>query len=69
MSIHEYVLSELQATKHKWPEVAEKSGVPYGTLKKITQRGKKHGVLHPRIDTLEKLAKYFGSHGGPEKGS
>lgn len=54
-SIHEFVLSELDARKGHWPAVARASGVPYGTLKKIAQGDTKS----PRIGSLEKLAAYL----------
>lgn len=54
-SIHDYVLTELEARKGHWPDVARASGVPYSTLKKIAQGGTKS----PRIGSLEKLAAYL----------
>lgn len=56
-SIHEYVVSQLEAKKGKWPEVAKAAGMSYGTLKKIATRVS----VAPRIDNLEKLAAYFRS--------
>lgn len=54
-SLHDYVLARLQATKGRWPSVAEKSGVSIRTLSKVARRE----VQYPRINTLEKLARYF----------
>lgn len=54
-SIHEYVVSELQATKGSWPEVAEGSGVSLRTLEKVARREYK---TH-RFNTLEALYLYF----------
>lgn len=54
-SIHAYVVSKLQASKGRWPEVAEGSKVPLSTVRKVAQQSTKA----PRIDTLERLAGYF----------
>lgn len=55
ISVHEYVLAQLERWKYRWPRVAEGSGVPLRTIQKVAQRTTKN----PRIDTVEKLAKYF----------
>lgn len=50
-----YVVGRLDAEKGNWPTIAASSGVPYRTVQKIGS-GK---VKLPRIDNIEKLAKYF----------
>jgi predicted transcriptional regulator len=54
-SILESVVSNLIASRSHWEEIAEASGVPFGTLRKIGWRQTKN----PRFDTVEKLAVYF----------
>lgn len=54
-SILGFVMGRLDAEKGRWPEIAIGSGVPYRTVQKI---GSGKSKL-PRIDNLEKLAKYF----------
>ena len=54
-SIHDFVVDRLQATKGKWPKVAEGSGIPLRTIEKVARRE----VADPRIGTVEKLANYF----------
>ncbi len=51
-----YVLSQLAATKRTWPHVAQQSGVPLSTLRKIAQGHTKNpGVKH--IEALEEFFK------------
>lgn len=54
-SILGFVMGRLDGAKGHWPEIAEASGVPYRTVQKIGS-GK---TKSPRIDSVEKLAKYF----------
>lgn len=54
-SIYEYVLSQLQAHKGRWSEVAEGSGVPKRSIEKIARREWRD----PAVSNIEKLAKYF----------
>ncbi len=54
-SLHQYVLGGLEATKGRWPEVADKSGVSKRTLEKIA-RGE---IVDPGVSHIEKLASYF----------
>lgn len=54
-SILGYVMGQLEGAKGRWPEIAEASGVPYRTVQKIGSKK----TLTPRIDSVEKLAKYF----------
>ena len=55
MSIHNYVLTQLSASKGNWPAVARATGVSYRTLKKIATRE----IENPRVANLELLANYF----------
>ena len=57
ISIHQYVLDRLQATKGEWPRVASESGVSRRTLEKIARRE----VANPGVLVVEKLARYFES--------
>lgn len=54
-SIYEYVLDKLAASKGKWTEVAEGSGVPKRSIEKIARRE----WLDPGVSQIEKLARYF----------
>lgn len=54
-SILDFVVTELDARKGQWPEVAVGSGVPYRTVQKIGSRK----TRSPRVDSVEKLATYF----------
>lgn len=51
-------MGRLDDAKGRWPEIAVASGVPYRTVQKIGS-GK---TRTPRIDSVEKLAKYFRDH-------
>jgi hypothetical protein len=51
----DFVIANLDAVKGTWRAVAEASGVPFGTVRKIGTRETKN----PRIDTVEQLAKHF----------
>ena len=54
-SIHEYVISRLQASKGRWPVIAEESGVSKRTIEKIARRE----IPNPGVLTVETLAAYF----------
>jgi transcriptional regulator with XRE-family HTH domain len=54
-SIYAYVLEQLQASKGRWAEVAEGSGVSRRTVEKIA-RGE---IADPGVSHIEKLAAYF----------
>lgn len=56
MGILEKIRTELIADKGDWRNVAEVSDVPYDTLSKIAGRR----TENPRIDSVEKLASYYG---------
>ena len=62
ISLFDYVLEQLDASKGKWASVAEGSGVPYKTLQKIAQRHSKD----PAISTVQKLADYFRAQPPPK---
>lgn len=53
--MYEYVLEQLDATKGRWPTVAEGSGIPYRTLQKIAMRE----IRDPGVSHIQKLADYF----------
>lgn len=50
-----FVLSHLDATKGRWPTVAERAGIPYRTLQKIGQRL----IQNPGVDHVQKLHDFF----------
>lgn len=54
-SLHEYVLEQLLASRGRWSEVAEESGVSKRTLEKIARRE----IKDPGVSHIEKLAAYF----------
>lgn len=56
-NMHEFVLEHLEATKGRWSEVAEGSGVSKRTLEKIA-RGE---IEDPGVSHVQKLADYFRS--------
>ena len=52
----EYVVNNLRAVgRPNWPAIAEASGVPLGTLKKVGSGA----TPDPRISTVVALAAYF----------
>ena len=57
-SLHQFVLSELQAAKGRWPAVAEKAEVSLRTIQKIASGE----IKDPGVSHIEKLAKYFREH-------
>lgn len=54
-SIHDTLMSALQARRGQWRRIAEACEVPYHTLNKIA-RGQ---VKNPRIRTVEKILRYL----------
>lgn len=58
MSLHDFVVENLQRAKHRWPQVARDSGVNYRTLMKIATRE----TIDPGVSHIEKLARYFREH-------
>ncbi|MDA8093401.1 MAG: hypothetical protein M0T84_05715 [Betaproteobacteria bacterium] len=58
MTILNQLISDLHATKGRWPDVALESGVPVSTVRKIAQ-----GVsADPGVGTVQKLLAYFQKH-------
>jgi transcriptional regulator with XRE-family HTH domain len=53
--IFEYVLERLSASKGRWGEVAEGSGVSKRTVEKIARRE----IEDPGVSHIQKLADYF----------
>lgn len=53
--IYEYVMTRLEGSKGKWPEVAEGSGVSRRTLEKIARSE----IQDPGVSHIEKLYRYF----------
>ncbi|MFM0002620.1 hypothetical protein PQR57_16485 [Paraburkholderia dipogonis] len=51
------VLRKLDETRGTWPQISDRSGVPYQTLTKIACR------IHvdPRVSTVQTLFDYFAS--------
>ena len=51
-----YVVDRLIADgKDKWPDIAEKTGVPVDTIIKVARRQ----TLNPRFHTINPLVKYY----------
>ncbi|MBN3004496.1 helix-turn-helix transcriptional regulator [Chromobacterium alkanivorans] len=53
--LYQTVLQYLDSSRGRWPEVADGSGVPVSTIRKIAQRKS----LDPGVRTVEALAAYF----------
>ncbi|MCP1289842.1 helix-turn-helix transcriptional regulator [Chromobacterium sp. S0633] len=53
--LYQMVLQYLDSSRGRWPEVADGSGVPVSTIRKIAQRKS----LDPGVRTVEALAAYF----------
>lgn len=53
--IYQYVMQQLEASKGRWPAVAQGSGVSLRTLGKISRRE----IADPGVSHIEKLASYF----------
>lgn len=51
MDIYQSVVQKLRADRARWPEIAERSGVPLSTVIKV---GQGH-TRNPRVQTLLKL--------------
>lgn len=51
----EYVRERLDLAKGTWPQIAEQTGVPYGTLKRIYYDEDKS----PRLASIQPLYDYF----------
>lgn len=54
-SIHQSVLDELERRSGSWPEIAQKTGIPYHTLTKIAYRQ----IKDPGVSKIEALHNYF----------
>lgn len=53
--IYEYVMEQLEASRGRWPEVAEGSGVSKRTLEKIARKE----IVDPGVSHIQRLADYF----------
>lgn len=53
--MYQYVLRELQASKGRWPTIAEEAEMSLSTIKKIARQE----VTDPGVSLIEKLDKYF----------
>lgn len=53
--MYKYVMAELRDKRGKWKDVCDGSGVPYGTISKISSGALKN----PAFQTVAKLEKYF----------
>lgn len=51
----EFVKESLEASRGDWPQISDKTGVPYPTITNLVQ-GK---VIDPRVSTVQRLADYF----------
>lgn len=58
LSLHDRVVARLQALKGRWPAIAKRTGINYGSLRKIAQRTTKN----PRVRNLETLDRYLENH-------
>lgn len=54
-SIHDYVVSQLQAAKGQWSRVAEDTGMSKRTIEKIARRE----IEDPSVSFIERLNQYF----------
>lgn len=54
-SIGDFLRRRLDEEKGNWPQIADESGVPYGTLEKIAQGD----TLNPQLKTVEPLLAWF----------
>lgn len=54
-SMYESVMADLEATKYRWPLIAEATGVSIRTIRKIASRE----IKDPGVSHIEKLAAYF----------
>lgn len=53
--LFDYVKRNLESTKGRWPDVAEGSGVPISTLRKIAQGQ----IVDPSVGKIQALHDYF----------
>lgn len=53
--MYEFVLSELEASKPRWREIAEEIDMSLSTIRKIARKE----VENPGVHYIEKLASYF----------
>jgi len=53
--ILDYVLSQLEQSKGRWPAIASATGVPYDTITKIFQRQ----IEDPKVSKVQTLANFF----------
>lgn len=60
LSIHEFVVEQLQEAKGRWPVVAEETGISRRTIEKIARRESRD----PAVSLIERLAKYFRGQNG-----
>lgn len=58
IKLYEPVMIALRATRYRWPEVSEGSGVPISTLRKIAQGH----IKAPSVQTVEALYNWFRSN-------
>lgn len=54
-SMHEYVISQLQAAKGTWPKVAREADMSLRTIEKIARRES----ADPAVSFIERLNRYF----------
>jgi transcriptional regulator with XRE-family HTH domain len=55
LSLHDYVIAQLQARKGEWRGIAEATGISRSMIVKIAQRR----VKDPGVSFIERLVKYF----------
>lgn len=55
LSLHEFVIQRLQASRGTWPTIARDAKVSHRTLQKIANRK----IADPGVSHIEKLAAYF----------
>lgn len=54
--MHRFVVEQLQGAKGRWRQIANRTLIPYGTLRKIADLQRRH----PSITNVETLAMEFG---------
>ena len=54
-TLYEFVMRQLQASKGRWPAVAQSSGVSLRTIRKIASKE----IQDPGVSHVEKLAEHF----------
>ncbi len=55
VSLHQFVIDELQRVKGQWPKVARETGMSRRTIEKIARRE----LADPGVSSIERLANYF----------